>query len=62
MPEEINRIVTDHLADSLFTPSPDANDNLTREDRGSPSVARGFEGSTLRCACPFANLHAPERI
>jgi UDP-N-acetylglucosamine 2-epimerase (non-hydrolysing) len=31
MPEEINRIVTDALADLLLTPSPDANENLLRE-------------------------------
>jgi UDP-N-acetylglucosamine 2-epimerase (non-hydrolysing) len=31
MPEEINRIVTDSLADLLLTPSADANDNLKRE-------------------------------
>jgi UDP-N-acetylglucosamine 2-epimerase (non-hydrolysing) len=31
MPEEINRILTDQLSDLLFTPSPDADDNLLRE-------------------------------
>ena len=31
MPEEINRLVTDQLADLLFTPSPDGDDNLNRE-------------------------------
>jgi UDP-N-acetylglucosamine 2-epimerase (non-hydrolysing) len=31
MPEEINRVVTDSLADLLLTPSRDANDNLIRE-------------------------------
>jgi UDP-N-acetylglucosamine 2-epimerase (non-hydrolysing) len=31
MPEEINRVVTDRLADLLFTPSEDADANLQRE-------------------------------
>ena len=31
MPEEINRLMTDVVADLLFTPSPDADENLRRE-------------------------------
>jgi UDP-N-acetylglucosamine 2-epimerase (non-hydrolysing) len=31
MPEEINRLLTDQLADLLFTPSVDGNENLLRE-------------------------------
>jgi len=31
MPEEINRVLTDQIADFLFTPSQDANENLLRE-------------------------------
>jgi UDP-N-acetylglucosamine 2-epimerase (non-hydrolysing) len=31
MPEEINRLLTDQIADLLFTPSQDGNDNLLRE-------------------------------
>ena len=31
MPEEINRLVTDSLADILWTPSLDANENLKHE-------------------------------
>src|ERR1043165_842494 len=31
MPEEINRLITDQLADLLFTPSEDGNANLLRE-------------------------------
>ena len=36
MPEEINRILTDAVADLLWTPSPDADDNLRAE--GIPDV------------------------
>ena len=31
MPEEINRLLTDAISDYLFTPSPDADENLSRE-------------------------------
>ena len=31
MPEEINRILTDQISDFLFTPSPDADENLKKE-------------------------------
>lgn len=31
MPEEINRLLTDAVSDYLFTPSPDADENLKRE-------------------------------
>ena len=31
MPEEINRLLTDAISDYLFTPSPDADNNLRRE-------------------------------
>jgi UDP-N-acetylglucosamine 2-epimerase (non-hydrolysing) len=31
MPEEVNRVLTDHVADILFTPSADADENLRRE-------------------------------
>ncbi|MBW1793369.1 MAG: UDP-N-acetylglucosamine 2-epimerase (non-hydrolyzing) [Deltaproteobacteria bacterium] len=40
MPEEINRLVTDALADILWTPSPDADENLMREGISSDKIHR----------------------
>jgi len=40
MPEEINRLVTDVLADVLWTPSPDADDNLAAEGIDPAKVTR----------------------
>jgi UDP-N-acetylglucosamine 2-epimerase (non-hydrolysing) len=40
MPEEINRIVTDSLADLLWTPSPDGDANLLREGVAGEKIVR----------------------
>ena len=40
MPEEINRLVTDQLADLLFTPSEDGDKNLEREGIPASKVHR----------------------
>jgi UDP-N-acetylglucosamine 2-epimerase (non-hydrolysing) len=40
MPEEINRIVTDSLADILWTPSPDGDENLLKEGVVSEKIER----------------------
>jgi UDP-N-acetylglucosamine 2-epimerase (non-hydrolysing) len=40
MPEEINRLVTDTLADILWTPSPDGDENLRREGVARSKVQR----------------------
>jgi UDP-N-acetylglucosamine 2-epimerase (non-hydrolysing) len=40
MPEEINRIVTDRVADVLLTPSPDADENLKAEGVPSERIHR----------------------
>jgi UDP-N-acetylglucosamine 2-epimerase (non-hydrolysing) len=40
MPEEINRIVTDALADVLWTPSPDADENLASEGVAKGRISR----------------------
>jgi UDP-N-acetylglucosamine 2-epimerase (non-hydrolysing) len=58
MPEEINRIVTDRLADLLLTPSRDGNDNLLAE--GTPPERIHLVGNvmidTLRRHLPTATL------
>ena len=38
MPEEINRLLTDQIADLLFTPSSDADENLLREGVSSEKI------------------------
>jgi UDP-N-acetylglucosamine 2-epimerase (non-hydrolysing) len=45
MPEEINRLLTDQIADLLFTPSADANDNLLAE--GIPSERIRLVGNVM---------------
>lgn len=40
MPEEVNRILTDSIADLLYTPSPDADENLRAE---------GVDEARIRC-------------
>lgn len=40
MPEEINRVATDAIADLLWTPSPDADANLRREGVPDSRIAR----------------------
>lgn len=45
MPEEINRLVTDQLADLLFTPSVDGNENLQRE--GIPASKVHLVGNVM---------------
>jgi UDP-N-acetylglucosamine 2-epimerase (non-hydrolysing) len=58
MPEEINRIVTDRLADLLFTPSRDGDENLLAE--GVPAEKIHFVGNimidTLLRHLPLATL------
>ncbi len=45
MPEEVNRIVADHLSELLFTHSPEADDNLRAE--GIDLVKAHFVGNTM---------------
>jgi UDP-N-acetylglucosamine 2-epimerase (non-hydrolysing) len=40
MPEEINRILTDAISNYLFTPSPDADANLTKEGIHNKNIFR----------------------
>jgi UDP-N-acetylglucosamine 2-epimerase (non-hydrolysing) len=40
MPEEINRVLTDQIADLLLTPSPDADANLLREGVSPEKIVR----------------------
>jgi len=58
MPEEINRIVTDRLADLLLTPSRDASDNLRAEGAAEETIhlVGNVMIDTLRRHLPIAQL------
>jgi UDP-N-acetylglucosamine 2-epimerase (non-hydrolysing) len=65
MPEEINRVLTDHISSQLFTTSPDADENLAREGIDPASVH--FVGNTmidtlLRFRSAAAERRAPQRF
>ncbi len=45
MPEEVNRVLTDHMADLLLAPTPTAIENLRRE--GLPSTAMHLVGDCM---------------
>ena len=40
MPEEVNRVATDHVSDLLLTPSADADENLAREGIPAERIVR----------------------
>jgi UDP-N-acetylglucosamine 2-epimerase (non-hydrolysing) len=56
MPEELNRVAVDHLADLLLTPSPDADRNLAREGIPPERVVQvgNVMIDSLRAALPAA--------
>jgi UDP-N-acetylglucosamine 2-epimerase (non-hydrolysing) len=64
MPEEINRLITDQLADILFTPSEDGNRNLERE--GVPAERIHLVGNvmidTLVHMLPSCENHLPQGL
>jgi UDP-N-acetylglucosamine 2-epimerase (non-hydrolysing) len=64
MPEEINRLVTDQLADLLFTPSQDGNDNLAREGVAPDKVhlVGNVMIDTLVRLLPCAEMHRPKNL
>jgi len=65
MPEEVNRVLTDRLSDTLFTHSPEAADNLEIEGIGQGRVH--YVGNTMidslrRCEARARHLAAWERV
>ena len=58
MPEEINRVLTDHLADLLFTTEPSGNENLRHE--GIPEENIRFVGNTMTAMLLVRLLCKPE--
>lgn len=65
MPEEINRLLTDQVADLLFTPSPDGDENLLREGIAPAKIhlVGNVMIDTLIRLLPLAERHCtPERF
>jgi UDP-N-acetylglucosamine 2-epimerase (non-hydrolysing) len=65
MPEEINRLVTDALADLLLTPSPDADENLRREgipDQRIRQVGNVMIDTLARTLGKARARHAPRQL
>jgi len=64
MPEEINRLLTDQLSDLLFTPSPDADENLGREgvERSKINLVGNVMIDTLVRLLPYAKKEFPPPI
>ena len=64
MPEEINRLVTDSLADLLFTPSRDGDGNLLREgvDPGKIHLVGNVMIDTLVRMLPACAEHLPTDV
>jgi UDP-N-acetylglucosamine 2-epimerase (non-hydrolysing) len=64
MPEEVNRVLTDQLADLCLTPSPDADENLAREGIPYPRIRRvgNVMIDALVAAQPRAEARAPELL
>lgn len=64
MPEEINRLLTDQLSDLLFTPSPDADENLLREGihHSKIHLVGNVMIDTLVHLIPQTNTTLPESV
>ena len=64
MPEEINRLVTDQLADLLFTPSEDGDANLRREGVAEEKIFRvgNVMIDSLLTLLPAAQRSRPEGL
>lgn len=64
MPEEINRLLTDQIADFLFTPSEDANQNLAREGVSSEliSLVGNVMIDSLVRMLPACQMHLPPNL
>lgn len=58
MPEEINRVATDHCSDRLYVPTPAGLENLQNENLGDRSV---FSGDVMRDAVQYSIALADAR-